>query len=99
MAAAIPAAVAFKPPVRAPKNPSSLDASIAPCAKAWPNPLKGMVAPAPASSTRGSYRPKELAIAPNIRKLSNICAGVNLELSSMTWPITHIRPPITNAYI
>lgn len=52
MAAAIPPAAAFTPPVKAPINPMFLTSSIAPLAKLYPKPVKGTVAPAPAKSTR-----------------------------------------------
>ena len=53
IAAVIPPAVAFKPPVNAPSKPSSEMASLTPFARLYPNPVRGTVAPAPAKSTSG----------------------------------------------
>ena len=54
IAAAIPPAVALKPPVKMPRNPSLVIASFTPFARLYPKPVRGTVAPAPAYSTRGS---------------------------------------------
>lgn len=51
IAAAMPAAPAVSPPVKIPKKPSSSTAFFTPFARVHPNPLKGIVAPAPAKST------------------------------------------------
>ena len=53
IAAVIPPAVAFNPPVRMPRKPSSSIASITPFARVLPKPVSGIVAPAPAKSTIG----------------------------------------------
>ena len=42
---------AFIPPMKAPTNPYSFTASIAPLERLYPNPVRGTVAPAPAKST------------------------------------------------
>lgn len=54
MAAAIPPAAAVIPPVKIPKIPFSLIPSIAPFASAFPKPVSGTVAPAPANFTKCS---------------------------------------------
>jgi len=48
IAAAIPPAAAFIPPVNAPNSPISFTPLMAPFAKFAPNPVSGTVAPAPA---------------------------------------------------
>ena len=50
----MPAAVAVSPPVKIPKAPCSSTAIFTPPAMAYQNPVKGVVAPAPANFTRGS---------------------------------------------
>lgn len=57
IAAEIPAAVAFIPPVNMPIKPFSSIASIVPFAKEYPKPVRGTVAPAPANSTIFGYIP------------------------------------------
>lgn len=58
IAAAIPAADAFTPPIKAPINPLFLTSSIAPLASVLPNPVRGTVAPHPAKSTKYLYHPE-----------------------------------------
>ena len=53
MAAVIPPAVAFNPPVKMPMKPEESTASFTPFDKVYPNPVKGTVAPAPAKSAIG----------------------------------------------
>ena len=53
IAAVIPAAVAFSPPVRMPRAPLSSMASLTPFANVAPKPVKGTEAPAPAKSIMG----------------------------------------------
>ena len=53
IAAVIPAAVAFRPPVRMPRAPLSSMASLTPFANVAPKPVKGTEAPAPAKSMMG----------------------------------------------
>lgn len=52
IAAPIPPAVAFSPPVKTPKNPNDLAPSIAPFASVEPNPIIGTLAPAFANSLK-----------------------------------------------
>ena len=54
IAAVMPPAVAFSPPVKIPKKPSLSIASRTPFASVLPNPIRGTDAPAPANSTSGS---------------------------------------------
>ncbi len=49
IAAAIPPAAAFIPPVNAPSNPNSFTPLMAPFARFAPKPVNGTVAPAPAN--------------------------------------------------
>ena len=49
-AAAMPAAVLVSPPVNAPRTPISCTAFFTPLVSAWPKPVRGTVAPAPANS-------------------------------------------------
>ena len=51
-AAAIPPALAFRPPVKIPKKPLCLTAYITPLARLFPKPVKVTVAPHPANLTR-----------------------------------------------
>ena len=51
-AAAIPPALDLRPPVKIPKNPVCLTASITPFARLFPKPVSGTVAPQPANLTR-----------------------------------------------
>lgn len=53
MAAAMPAAEAVRPPVKAPSTPYSATASRTPRASVLPKPVSGTQAPAPAQSARG----------------------------------------------
>ena len=66
IAAAIPPAAFFIPPVNAPKSPEVLTPSIAPLAKLYPNPVRGTVAPAPAKSTKYLYMPSPPKITPSV---------------------------------
>ena len=50
-------AAAAEPPVKAPKNPLSFTPSIAPVASKLPKPVRGTVAPHPAKSIKGLYKP------------------------------------------
>lgn len=50
-------AAAVVPPVKAPRNPFSFTASIAPSASKFPNPVRGTVAPQPAKSINFLYIP------------------------------------------
>ena len=54
IAAVIPPAVAFSPPVSTPMKPLSAIASLTPLESVYPNPVNGTVAPAPAKSISGS---------------------------------------------
>ena len=81
IAAAIPPAAFFIPPVNAPKNPADFTPSIAPFAKLYPNPVRGTVAPAPAKSTKYLYRPSPPNITPAVTNVTNILAEVNFVLS------------------
>ena len=54
IAADIPPAAFFMPPMNAPIIPNSSTASFAPFAKLYPNPVRGTVAPLPAKSTKYS---------------------------------------------
>jgi hypothetical protein len=58
IAAAIPPAAAFVPPVNTPINPDLPTSSITPFARALPKPVSGTVAPAPANSTNFEYIPR-----------------------------------------
>lgn len=57
IAAAIPPAAAFTPPIKAPSNPEFCTSLIAPLARFAPNPSKGTVAPQPAKSITYLYMP------------------------------------------
>ena len=52
IAAAIPPAAAFVPPIKAPTSPDFDTSSIAPFANALPKPVRGTVAPQPAKSIK-----------------------------------------------
>ena len=52
IAAAIPPAAAFIPPVKAPTKPFSCTSEITPLLNKLPNPVKGTVAPQPAKSIK-----------------------------------------------
>ena len=56
MAAVIPPADAFRPPMKIPGKPWLSTAFRTPSAKRFPKPVRGTVAPAPANSERGLYR-------------------------------------------
>src|SRR5690625_7454516 len=57
----------------------------------------GTVAPAPAKSMSGSYKPNPSKIAPDTTSVVSVCAGVNLNTSNIICPPTQIRPPTTKA--
>ena len=80
-AAAIPAAVAFIPPVKIPRKPTSFTSSITPFDNEYPNPEMGTVAPAFPKSTICWYIPSPVSIAPAVTNTTRILAGVNLVLS------------------
>ena len=52
IAAEIPAAAAFVPPINAPIKPESFTSEIAPLDNKLPKPVRGTVAPHPAKSIR-----------------------------------------------
>lgn len=52
MAAAIPPAAAFVPPVNAPIKPASFTSEITPLLSRLPKPVRGTVAPQPAKSIK-----------------------------------------------
>jgi len=52
IAAEIPAAAAFVPPIKAPMSPSFFTSEMAPLESKLPNPVKGTVAPHPAKSIK-----------------------------------------------
>ena len=81
IAAVIPPAAPFIPPVKAPINPSAFTAFIAASAKPFPKLGRGIEAPAPANSTSLSYNPKPPNTAPVVTNITNILAGVNLVVS------------------
>ena len=54
MAAVMPPAVAFRPPVKMPRKPCSSTASRTPLASVLPKPVSGTAAPAPANSAKGA---------------------------------------------
>ena len=81
-----------------PKKPLFKTASCTPFASEYPNPLKGTVAPAPAHSTSGSYRPSAVRMTPDVTYPTRIRAGVNFVLSISTCPIRHSAPPTRNAF-
>ena len=72
-----PPAQAEKPPVIMPINPSFCMASLTPFASAFPNPVNGMVAPAPAKSTSLSYHQNAPKRTPRQTKSTRILAGVS----------------------
>ena len=57
MAAVIPPAAAFSPPVKMPRNPSFVTASFTPLARRLPKPVSGTDAPAHANSMSFGYTP------------------------------------------
>ena len=63
-AAAVPPAAAERPPVRAPMRPFSSTALRTPLEIRYPKPVRGVVAPAPAKLTRGSYSPTAPRMTP-----------------------------------
>src|SRR5690625_756824 len=64
MAADIPALVTSNIPVMTPIKPCSSASAIAPCTNEFPKLVIGTVAPAPAKSMSGSYRPNPSKTAP-----------------------------------
>ena len=95
IAAAIPPAFDFTPPINAPNSPTSFTDSNAPFARLAPNPVSGTVAPAPAKFINYLYIPRPPNIAPTVTNITSILAGVNFVLSNKIWPIIHIPPPVT----
>ena len=79
-AAETPALAAHSPPVTAPKSPFSAPC-IAPLASKYPKPDMGTVAPVPAYSTIGWYKPSDVRSAPAHTKITKIRAGVSFVLS------------------
>lgn len=75
-AAAIPPAVASKPPVNAPTIPRALTAPIAPFAREAPKPIIGTLIPAFANSEIGSNIPKASSKTPIKTKVTKILADV-----------------------
>lgn len=76
IAAAIPPAVASKPPVKAPKTPFDLTALIAPFARDAPNPMIGTFIPAFANSEIGAKRLQACKNTPINTKVTKILAEV-----------------------
>ncbi len=72
MAAAIPPAVASRPPEKAPITPLVLAPSIAPLLNAYPKPEIGTVAPAPPNFTNGSYTPMPPKNTPEVKNITKI---------------------------
>ena len=68
---------AVSPPVKAPGRPHSSTACCAPCASRCPKPSSGTLAPAPAKSASGLYRPTALKITPATTYPVRMRAGVS----------------------
>src|SRR5690606_27750254 len=79
------------------RNPSRRAPSSAPWARAWPKDGSGMVAPAPASWVRGSYRPSALKAAPRDTNSTMVWAGVSRVTSTTSCAAAHSSPPTTKA--
>ena len=75
--AAMPPEAAVSPPVKAPGRPHSSTACCAPCASRCPKPSSGTLAPAPANSASGLYRPTALRITPATTYPVRMRAGVS----------------------
>src|SRR5690625_1957123 len=97
MAADIPALVTSNIPVMTPIKPCSSASAIAPCTNEFPKLVIGTVAPAPAKSMSGSYRPNPSKTAPATTSVVRVCAVVNINTSNIMCPMTQIRPLTTKA--
>ena len=93
IAAAIPPAVACKPPVKIPKMPFALTAFIAPFANDAPNPIIGTLIPAPNNEASGSKSPKPASATPIISNKTKILAVVIFVFITSICPIKQISPP------
>ena len=60
----MPPAAAVSPPVKMPGSPMASTASATPWASRCPKPSSGTLAPAPANSASGWYRPSPLSTTP-----------------------------------
>lgn len=97
MAAEIPELVTWNIPVNTPIIPCALASCKAPWTRAFPKLVMGMVAPAPAKSTNGSYNPKPSRTAPATTSKLKVWPGVSFATSNNSCPMTQIIPPTTKA--
>ena len=89
----IPELVTSNIPVNTPMKPCFSASAIAPCVKAFPKEVIGIVAPAPAKSMKGSYSPKPSNTDPVTTSIHNVWAGVSFATSNNSCPTTQISPP------
>lgn len=94
IAAEIPALVTSKIPVSTPTRPVLSASPRAPFTRAFPKLLIGTEAPAPANWIKGSYIPRPPSTAPPTTSVTVIWAGVSLNTSINSCPITQMAPPI-----
>ena len=76
IAAVTPPEAAVSPPVKIPSRPFSAMLFLIPSARRCPKPVSRTVAPAPANSTIGLYRPSAERITPATTNPVRIRAGV-----------------------
>lgn len=81
IAALIPELVTSNIPVSTPIIPCFSASASAPCVSAFPNDVIGIVAPVPAKSISGSYRPKPSKIDPATTSVQRVWAGVSFPTS------------------
>jgi hypothetical protein len=93
----IPELVTSNMPVTTPIKPCFSASAIAPWVRELPKEVIGIVAPAPAKSINGSYRPNPSNTEPTTTKIHNVCAGVSFATSNNSCPTTQMRPPTINA--
>ena len=75
-------ALAVNPPSNIPISPSLSICSAIPFHKLFPNPIRGTLAPAPAQSIKGCYKPKKPSIVPKTTNKTITLPGNNFVLSS-----------------
>ena len=97
-AAAMPPAVACKPPVKTPINPVDLTALMAPLASEAPKPIIGTVIPALANEDIGAKIPTASKSTPIKTKITSILEEVILVVIIKTSPRRHINPPIKKTH-
>lgn len=96
IAAAIPPAVASRPPVKAPNKPFDFTALIAPFASDAPKPIIGTFIPAFANSEMGAKMLNACKITPIKTKVTSILAEVMFVYMMSICPSIQINPPIKN---